>query len=206
MVAVLALSDRWSCPAPRGAQGDRRLSVFDPNALIQAVARSGDREAFARLFDHFAPRVKGLLIKMGASPELAEEIAQETMLVVWRKAGLFDPAKASASTWIVTIARNRRVDLARRDMRSRLSQVYEILDEVDPERPDLIVSGAERDARVRAAMSDLSEDQHRVLELAYVEGLTQQEVAQRLRIPLGTVKSRIRLAMQHLRSKLEDVR
>ncbi|MFC5420773.1 sigma-70 family RNA polymerase sigma factor [Bosea eneae] len=174
--------------------------------MIAAIARSGDRDAFAELFDHFAPRVKGLLMRGGASAELAEEIAQETLLSVWRKAAMFDPDKASASTWIATIARNRRIDIARRETRSRLSQVYEILDEEGPQQPDETISGAERDARVRAAMTGLSTDQYRVVELAFLEGFTHQDVAKHLAIPLGTVKSRLRLALSHLRGKLEDLR
>ncbi|WP_244560241.1 sigma-70 family RNA polymerase sigma factor [Bosea sp. TND4EK4] len=180
--------------------------MFDPNRLIAAIARSGDRQAFAELFDHFAPRVKGLLMRGGASAELAEEVAQEALLAVWRKAALFDPTKASASTWIATIARNLRIDIARRETRSRLSQVYEILDEEDPERPDDVLSGAEREARVRAAMNHLSPDQYRVVELAFLEGFSHQDVAKRLAIPLGTVKSRLRLALSHLRGRLEDLR
>ncbi|GAU85452.1 ECF family RNA polymerase sigma-70 factor [Bosea sp. BIWAKO-01] len=188
------------------AQRGRFVTLFDPNALIAAIARSGDRAAFAALFDHFAPRVKGLLMKGGAPADLAEDMAQETLLAVWRKAALFDPAKASAGTWIATIARNLRIDVARRETRSRLSQIYEIIDEDGPEQPDDVVSGAQRDARVRAAMTDLSPDQYRVIELAFLEGFTHQDVAQRLAIPLGTVKSRLRLALSHLRGKLEDLR
>ncbi|HEV7337514.1 MAG TPA: sigma-70 family RNA polymerase sigma factor [Bosea sp. (in: a-proteobacteria)] len=188
------------------AQGKQLFALFDPNALIAAIARSGDRDAFDQLFDYFAPRVKALLMRGGASAELAEEIAQETLLSVWRKAVMFDPAKASASTWIATIARNRRIDIARRETRSRLSQVYEILDEEAPQQPDEAIAGAERDARVRAAMTGLSADQYRVVQLAFVEGFTHQDVAKHLAIPLGTVKSRLRLALSHLRGKLEDLR
>lgn len=180
--------------------------MFDANVLIVAIARSGDRAAFAALFDHFAPRVKGLLMRSGTPAELAEEVAQETLLTVWRKAALFDPTKASASTWIATIARNLRIDIARQETRSRLSQVYEILDEEAPEQPDTTLSGAERDARVRAAMTQLSADQYRVVELAFLEGFSHQDVARRLAIPLGTVKSRLRLALSHLRGRLEDLR
>ena len=179
---------------------------MDADALVQAIAFSADRDAFIRLFDHFAPRVKGLLMRAGTPADLAEEIAQETLLTVWRKAALFDPAKASASTWIATIARNLRIDIARRETRSRLSQVYEILDEEAPEQPDAMLSGAERDARVRAAMTHLSPDQYRVVELAFIEGFSHQDVADRLAIPLGTVKSRLRLALSHLRGRLEDLR
>lgn len=206
MVPALALTVDGMRKAGAIAQGGGFVVLFDPNVLIAAIARSGDREAFAALFDHFAPRVKGLLMRGGASAELAEEVAQETLLAVWRKAALFDPAKASASTWIATIARNLRIDIARRETRSRLSQAYEILDEEAPEQPDATLSGAERDARVRAAMTQLSPDQYRVVELAFLEGFSHQDVANRLAIPLGTVKSRLRLALSHLRSRLEDLR
>lgn len=202
MVAALATMGT----AGVGRHGGRLVVLFEPNALIDAIARSKDRVAFAALFDHFAPRVKGLLMKGGASSELAEEVAQETMLTVWRKAALFDPARASASTWIATIARNRRIDVARREARSRLSEIYEILDEEPPEQPDAIVYGAERDSRVRAAMKALSADQYQVVELAFLHGFSHQDVARRLSIPLGTVKSRLRLALAHLRGKLEDLR
>jgi RNA polymerase sigma-70 factor (ECF subfamily) len=206
MVPALALTVDGMRNAGAVAQGVRFIVLFDPNSLIAAIARSGDRAAFAELFDHFAPRVKGLLMRGGAPAELAEEVAQETLLAVWRKAALFDPAKASASTWIATIARNLRIDIARRETRSRLSQVYEILDEEAPEQPDAMLSGTERDARVRAAMTQLSPDQYRVVELAFIEGFSHQDVADRLAIPLGTVKSRLRLALSHLRGRLEDLR
>jgi RNA polymerase sigma-70 factor (ECF subfamily) len=206
MVAALALTVEGMRKARAAAPGGLFVVLFDANALIAAIARSGDREAFAALFDHFAPRVKGLLMRGGTPAELAEEIAQETMLTVWRKAALFDPTKANASTWIATIARNLRIDIARRETRSRLSQVYEILDEETPDQPDATLSGAERDERVRAAMTQLSVDQYRVVELAFLQGFSHQDVARSLAIPLGTVKSRLRLALSHLRGRLEDLR
>lgn len=206
MVPALALTVDGMRKARAVVQRGRSVVLFDPNRLIAAIARSGDRQAFAELFDHFAPRVKGLLMRGGAPAELAEEVAQEALLAVWRKATLFDPSKASASTWIATIARNLRIDIARRETRSRLSQVYEILDEEDPQQPDDVLSGNEREVRVRAAMSHLSPDQYRVVELAFLEGFSHQDVANRLAIPLGTVKSRLRLALAHLRGRLEDLR
>src|SRR6478672_12380987 len=120
MVAALALTVEDMRKAGAAPQGGRFIVLFDANSLIAAIARSGDRAAFAALFDHFAPRVKGLLMRGGTPAELAEEVAQETLLAVWRKAALFDPTKASASTWIATIARNLRIDIARRETRSRL--------------------------------------------------------------------------------------
>ncbi|MDP3600221.1 MAG: sigma-70 family RNA polymerase sigma factor [Bosea sp. (in: a-proteobacteria)] len=194
-------------PAPAGVRRGSTSVPMDADALVQAIASSADRRAFAQLFEHFAPRVKGLLMRGGTPPDLAEELAQETLMTVWRKAALFDPAKAGASTWIATIARNLRIDHARREKRSRLSQVYEILEEEEgPEQPDAVLSGSERDSRVRVALKGLSKEQYRVVELAFLEGFSHQDVAQRLSIPLGTVKSRLRLAMAHLRRHLEDLR
>jgi RNA polymerase sigma-70 factor, ECF subfamily len=179
---------------------------MDANSLIRSIAQSGDRKAFAALFDHFAPRVKGLLMRQGTPADLAEELAQETLLMVWRKAALFDPARAGASTWIVAIARNLRIDAARREKRSRLPEVFDLLEGEEPEQPDQLLSGSERESRVRAALAILPSEQLRVVELAFLDGLSHQDVAARLAIPLGTVKSRLRLAMAKLRGVLEDLR
>lgn len=180
---------------------------MDADKLIIAIARTSDREAFVLLFDHFSPRVKALLMQRGTPADLAEELAQETLLTVWRKAALFDPSRAGASTWIATIARNLRIDAARREKRSRLSTVYDILEQEGeaPEQPDQLMAGTERDALVRTALTSLSTDQYTVVKLAFLEGLTHQDVATRLSIPLGTVKSRLRLAMARLRGALEDL-
>ena len=206
MIAAFALPDKLKRSGFPGGRRGIIKALPHPEALILAIARSADREAFAALFDQFAPRVKGFLIKGGASAELAEEVAQETLLAVWRKAAQFDPQKASAATWIVTIARNLRIDIARRETRSRLREVYEIVEEEGPEQPDAALSGVQRESRVREAMTELSKDQYRVVELAFIEGCSHQDVAKRLSIPLGTVKSRLRLALSHLRGKLEDLR
>lgn len=206
MIAAFALPAQRMRPGVAGPRRGLITALPHPEALIAAIARSADRDAFATLFDQFAPRVKGYLIKGGASAELAEEVAQETLLTVWRKAAQFDPQKASAATWIVTIARNLRIDIARRETRSRLRDIYEIIEEEGPEQPDAALSGVQRESRVREAMTELSKDQYRVVELAFIEGCSHQDVAKRLSIPLGTVKSRLRLALSHLRGKLEDLR
>lgn len=171
--------------------------------LIEAVALERDREAFARLFVYFAPRLKAWLIKSGAAPGAAEDFAQEAMLTVWRKADLFDPRKAGAATWIFTIARNRRLDMLRRD--SRPLPVPEIaLAGEDIRRPDEVLSMAEDAERVRQALSQLDGPQVEVLRLAFFLESPHSEIAQRLGLPLGTVKSRIRNAMIKLRSILEQ--
>lgn len=171
--------------------------------LIQAVARDRDRDAFAALFDHFAPRLKAYLMRSGAAPAAADDFAQDAMLTVWRKAEQFDPSRARAATWIFTIARNRRIDALRRE--SRPLPVPEIsLDSPDPERPDDLLQARQDEGRVRAALRSLKPDQIEVIQMAFFQDLTHAEVAQSLALPLGTVKSRIRNAMIKLRDLLDQ--
>lgn len=173
--------------------------------LIQAVAMKRDREAFARLFEYFAPRLKAYLMRAGAPAGAAEDFAQDAMLTVWRKADLFDPSRASAATWIFTIARNRRLDVLRKESRALpLPELSLVPDE--PEQPDDLLSEAEEAARLAAAMRQLSPDHIEVLRLAFFQGDAHSEIARRLDLPLGTVKSRIRKAMIKLRVALEPLR
>lgn len=170
--------------------------------LIEAVACHQDREAFACLFDHFAPRLKAWLMKSGASDGDAEDFAQDTMLTVWRKADLFDARKAKAATWIFTIARNKRLDRLRRE--ARVLPVPEItFDLAEVPRPDEILSQAQEATKVRTAMLCLKADQIEVLKMAYFVGSPHSEIARQLDLPLGTVKSRIRNAMTKLRQILD---
>ncbi|WP_292148891.1 sigma-70 family RNA polymerase sigma factor [Brevundimonas sp.] len=171
--------------------------------LIEAVALRRDREAFARLFEHFAPRLKAYLMKAGAPAGAAEDFAQDAMLTVWRKAELFDSSKARAATWIFTIARNRRLDVLRQDARRTPMPEIELSQE-EPERPDQLVLMAEDAARLKTAMARLTADQIEVLRLAFFQDNPHSEIARRLDLPLGTVKSRIRKAMIKLRTLLDD--
>jgi RNA polymerase sigma-70 factor (ECF subfamily) len=171
---------------------------------IVAVGARRDRAAFAALFRHFAPRVKSYVMRLGASAELAEEIAQETLLTVWRRAEAYDPAKAAASTWIFTIARNLRIDRARRDNRPPPEE--DPSDVSPPPAPDTILSAVQDEARVTQALEILSRDQAQVINLAFFGGKPHSEIAADLGLPLGTVKSRLRLAMARLRSALDEHR
>jgi RNA polymerase sigma-70 factor (ECF subfamily) len=173
--------------------------------LIEAVAATRDRDAFARLFEHFAPRLKAYLMRAGAPPGAAEDFAQDAMLTVWRKADLFDPRRASAATWIFTIARNRRLDALRRESRPLPVPEMSLAPE-EPEQPDAQLSEAEEAARLKAAMTDLSPEQLEVLRLAFFQGDPHSEIARKLNLPLGTVKSRIRKAMIKLRIALQPLR
>jgi RNA polymerase sigma factor (sigma-70 family) len=180
---------------------DRREDDF--SRLAAKVARDGDRDAFTRLFDHFAPRINGYLQRLGMEPAMAEDLAQEVMAVLWHKAHLFDPAKSSLGTWLFRIARNRRIDLLRRDRSYLLDPSDPILLPEDPEPADEGMDARQRDERVRIAMTALSGEQFELLQYAFFIGLTHSQIAERTGLPLGTVKSRIRLAFGRLRKILE---
>ena len=173
----------------------------DFSGLIMAIAQHGDREAFASLFNHFAPRVKGYLTRLGTTPEAAEELAQETLLTVWRRAAAFDPARAAASTWIFAIARNLRIDLARRERRPLPGE--QPAPEETP-RPDAELEAAQDERRVAAALAALPAEQAQAVRLAFFSDKPHAQIALDLSLPLGTVKSRIRLAMARLRILLEE--
>jgi len=172
--------------------------------LIVSVGRK-DRDAFAALFKYFAPRVKTMMMRVGVPEQRAEDLAQDTMLVVWRKAHMFDPSGASPSAWIYTIARNLRIDALRREQRARRIADETLLQpEAEHPLPDALVAASEVEAKVRAGLATLSEEQIKVVTLSFFENKPHPEIAQALGLPLGTVKSRLRLAMKRLRSLLED--
>ena len=186
---------------------DRPATSSDPDwaAELACVAESQDRAAFGRLFQHFAPRLKSWLMRTGSSDEQAEELAQEAMVAVWRKAALFNPAQAAVSTWIFTIARNLRVDAARRrqlDGAGDESFEFDLLAAEQPGSGELL-DAARLTARVRDALRQLPPEQAQVLRLSYYDDEPHARIAAELGIPLGTVKSRMRLAVQHLRRLLE---
>ena len=184
----------------------RRLKAKVERAELIGRIASGDRQAFKTMFEHFAPRIKGFFLRTGCTAEEAEEIAQSTMITVWRKASQFDPGTTGAAAWIFTIARNLRIDAVRRAARTgRLEQ--EIEREYEPafaESADIIMSRVENAARVAAAIDRLSADQSLVIRLSFLEERPHSEIAELLGIPLGTVKSRIRLAMNRLRELLDE--
>lgn len=176
----------------------------DHGALILAIAQRQDRAAFGVLFAHFAPRVKAWMLRAGATPPAAEELAQETLLMVWRKARLFDPVRAGAATWIFAIARNLRLDTVRRERHPS-----ELLED-GGDGPEMVPAAdhefdqRQREARIRAALANLPPEQATVIRKAFFEDKAHAEIEQELGIPLGTVKSRLRLAMNRLRAVLGD--
>lgn len=170
-----------------------------------AVALRGDRGAFALLFAHFAPRIKAYGRRLGASDETAEELVQEAMLLVWRRAPQYDPQKAAASTWIFTIARNRYIDGIRRQRRPEIDPNDPVLVPSPEPQADATLQARQQDARLHEAMHALPEEQIRLVRLSYFEGKSQSEIAGDLGLPLGTVKSRLRLALKKLRSTLGEL-
>jgi RNA polymerase sigma-70 factor (ECF subfamily) len=172
-------------------------------ALLDAIATDRDRAAFATLFAYFAPRVKSYLLRLGAAHELAEEMAQETMLTVWRKAALYDPERASVSAWIFAIARNRRIDTLRR-VRLANPEPDPTNDPPPPPEADALLATAAQAQRLREALARLPSTQAEVVRLSFLDERPHAEIERALGIPLGTVKSRLRLAMNRLRTLMED--
>ncbi len=173
----------------------------DAAALIRAIAEQRDRAAFAALFVQYAPRLKAYVRRLGAADDAAEEIVQETMLMVWRKAALFDPARAAPSTWIFTILRNLRIDMLRRAR--PLPPELAAGEPAEPADADDLIDAAQRTARLRAALASLPAEQAEVVRLSFFDERPHAEIERALGIPLGTVKSRLRLAMARLRRVLE---
>lgn len=191
------------------AAASRRMPTDDEiNTWMRAVAEAADRPAFAALFRHFAPRIKGFLVRGGTDEALAEDLAQETMAALWRRASSFDPARAQVSTWLYTIARNLRIDHHRRTAQGSV----EPPDDWDPEQqpedahltPDELLRAAQRERGVQQALAELAPEQALVLRLSFFDEHPHGRIAQDLGIPLGTVKSRIRLAVTQLRRVLEQ--
>jgi RNA polymerase sigma-70 factor (ECF subfamily) len=169
-------------------------------ALLMAVRDRADTAAFAQLFRHFAPRVKAFLRKSGAGEALAEECAQDVMATLWQKAHLFDPARASVATWVFTIARNRRIDALRKARRPEPEDLP-WGPEAEPDQADAFEMQQES-RRLGEALAQLPDKQRILIERAYFGDLSHSEIAAETGLPLGTIKSRIRLALERLRHQM----
>jgi RNA polymerase sigma-70 factor (ECF subfamily) len=171
---------------------------------LVAVGRRRDRDAFAALFRFFAPRLKSYFLRLGTQPRMAEDLVQETMLRIWDRAGLYDPTRAQASTWVFTVARNLRLDALRGerhpepDSEALLAGLAE-----DAEGADAMLDAARREERVQKALASLPAEQAEILRLSFFEDVPHAEIARRLELPLGTVKSRIRRALRRLRGLID---
>lgn len=173
-------------------------------ALVEAVADRRDKAAFGELFDFYAPRLKSFLMSQNASAAEAEDLVQDVMTVLWNKAHLYDPSRSSLSTWLFRIARNRRIDLARRQKTRKIDETDPMLLPAAPAAPDDGLAHEDREQVVRAVLAKLPEEQLDLVRQAFFFGLSHSEIAERSGLPLGTVKSRIRLAFGKLRKLLED--
>ena len=179
-------SDSWAC--------ERLL----------AIAANADRQAFAELFAWYAPRIKAFMMRGGASADVAQEVAQESMISVWRRAATFDPRIARPATWIYSIARNRRIDMVRRERRieATLEDLRPLQGE-DTGQADSAIVALESSDRVRASIEALAPDQLEVIRKAFFEDKSHSQIAAELGLPLGTVKSRIRHALIRLRASMQ---
>ena len=199
MTAVLLrMAEKTHIPLSTAKQDDLA-------ALLFRVAQSRDRTAFARVFDHFAPRVKSFMMRKGASPELAEDLVQETMIAVWSKAALYSPERGAASTWVFTIARNLRIDRLRRESSAHFTDLENFDAPTDDAPSDEALNRSQEDGLVAHALGQIPPEQRELLILSYVEDVPQSMIAERLNLPLGTVKSRMRLAYRRMRKLLEVV-
>lgn len=193
---MASISSAEGRPAPASHEAD-----------LLAVARDRDRAAFRRLFDHFAPRLRSFLRRLRTPEGTLDDLVQDVMASVWRRANSYDPAKASASTWIFTIARNRRIDLARRSRPEvDLDDPATVHEEADGEPlPDEQASHGQMALILRDAIAQLPPDQSEIVALAYQKDMSHSEIASELELPLGTVKSRLRLALVKLRTAMEGL-
>ena len=182
--------------------GDPQAQGPSAASYIVSIAERGDRQAFKALFLAMAPRIKAFLVRR--TVEAPDELTQEVMLAVWRKAALFDPARGTGEAWIFGIARNACIDAARRRRGVPLDDRDPMTEGGGPARADLDLEAAQDSRRVRAAMDGLSEEQLEVVRLSFFDDVPHSAIAARLNLPLGTVKSRLRLAMKRLRDLLDD--
>lgn len=183
------------------AKADQMSKRADWIAELVAIRDNKDERAFAALFQHFAPRVKAFLMKSGANADLAEDVAQEVMATLWRKAHMFDPAKASVATWIFTIARNRRIDVLRKEARPEPEDLP-WGPEPEPDQTEALALSQET-AQLGEALAALPQKQRVLIERAYFGELSHSEIAEETGLPLGTIKSRIRLALERLRHTMK---
>ncbi|MCX2721354.1 sigma-70 family RNA polymerase sigma factor [Roseibium salinum] len=184
---------------------ETELTPEDHLVLIKRIAEKRDRDAFQALFLHFGPRVKAIMQQSGADPALAEDLVQDVMLTVWSKVHLYAAERGTVSTWIYTIARNARIDRFRR----RSSRPYQDLDTIEVASEECngedALFASQRAGLVALALEELPAEQREIIESAFVRDMSQTEIAEKLSLPLGTVKSRMRLAYTKLKAKLEGV-
>lgn len=178
--------------------------ISDQTTWMLAVRDARDKAAFARLFDYYAPRLKGFVMRGGMDAALAEEIVQDVMLTVWHKAAQFDPERAQVSGWIYQITRNRQIDTIRRTRRAMPEELKH--DEAHEPDAGQVLAMEQEAGKLKQALRRLKPDQRAMIEKAYLGDLTHQEIRDQTGLPLGTIKSRIRLGLDRLRHELKELR
>jgi len=201
-----ATKNSYKATAVKAVAGQRRVSIEQTKrqlwvAHVIRIRDAQDKAAFAEVYQHFAPRVKGFLVKSGADSAMAEECAQEVMVTLWNKAHLFDPSRASVATWIFTIARNKRIDMLRKQRRPEPEDLTWGPAE-EPDQADVLALQQESE-QLGAALHALPDAQRTLIEKAYFGDLSHSEIATQTGLPLGTIKSRIRLALDRLRHSMK---
>jgi RNA polymerase sigma-70 factor (ECF subfamily) len=191
---------------PEDAAAAAGEDTFD--AWVLAIAQHQDRQALARLFAHFAPRLKSWLVRTGSEPALADDLVQDSFVLLWRKAAQFDPAQARVAAWLFTIARNLRVDRRRGVSESWLSLDKAEADQIPDAVPgvDARLQAAQSEGVVRRALTRLTSDQRTLVQLSFYEDKSHSSIASEMQLPLGTVKTRLRAAAARLRQLLEEER
>lgn len=167
--------------------------------LVRRIAENHDRDAFAEIYDLFAGRLKSYFLRLGTNENDAEELVQESLILVWRRAAQFDRSKAGFSTWLFTIARNKSIDRIRQERRPALDPDDPMLHPEPETAPDAALALEQEAGELRKAMENLPPEQSDLIRLAYYEEMAHGAIAEHLGLPVGTVKSRIRLAMKKLR-------
>ena len=175
----------------------------DLTLCIELIGKNQDKLAFNSIFRYFAPRLKSFLVKAGSTDSQAEEVIQEVMIAVWTKSSTYDSNKSSVSTWIYTIARNKRIDKIRKEKRHYLSESDEGLEIPVDSTQEKEIFTAQVSNSLKKYMSNLPEEQSKLLKLSYFYNKTHADISAELKIPLGTVKSRIRLALTKMRHLVE---
>ncbi len=187
----------------REARKDTRTEHLSDHGLLALVAR-GDGEAFARLYDMYGEAAYSLALRIVRDRDLAADVVQDAFMSVWNNAEKFDPSRGAPSTWILTMTHHRAVDVVRREQRRRTEPMVETWEAADPAPPvdERAWLGVAR-GQIAAALRSLPDPHREVIELAYFAGFTQSELAERLAVPLGTIKSRTFAAMAALREALQ---
>jgi RNA polymerase sigma-70 factor (ECF subfamily) len=188
-----------------GSSNDNQNNLSEWDRLLLRVGSGRDRSAFKKLYEHFAPRLKSFLLRIGSDMSAAEEICQESMIMVWRRAETFNPESAGASTWIFTIARNKRIDKLRKDNRPLPDLNDPSFFQIPVDKSDDILQRVEEEKKIKNALKNLPPEQAKLILSAYYEEKSHRKIADETNLPLGTVKSRIRLAINRLRTQLEEL-